>query len=238
MVLTLMPLMLGVAGVGEAAPAGLINPVSSATAAEPGQKIPHEGGQPVVVTVNEFRSGATEIPARATTDMFITALAQNKTFRVVERAQLAQGVVSEKQLNAQQLSSGTGASQKLTAADYIFEGTISEVNASEAQSSGTVGLAGMAVSRGKNVDAIAVDVRIVDAATGDVLGVVTARTTVKSGSSGVSGVGSLLSTFLAKKAIDTTYTPDLNIQNQHKQSLDEALRAVITQAVTQLAARF
>ncbi len=231
-----MALILG----GAILQAALAAPAESGAAATaaPVHKIPHEAGQPVAVTVYEFRSGAAEIPARASTDLFITALVQNKAFRVVERAQLNQGVVPEKQLNAQQLTSGTGASQKLRAADYIFEGTISEANASAAQSQGALGVAGMTVSRGTNVDVIAVDVRIVDAATGDVLDVVTVRTTVKSSSSGVSGVGSLLGSFLAKKAIDTTYTPDANIQNQHKESLDEALRNVITQAVTQLAARF
>jgi curli biogenesis system outer membrane secretion channel CsgG len=206
--------------------------------APPVRKLPHKEGERVPVTIYEFRSGIYELPARGSTDMFITALIQNGTFRVVERNQLNQSVIAEKQLNSQGLSTGTSGAQKLRGAEYIFEGAITEANSSETQRSGSVGVAGMTVSGGKNRDVIAVDVRIVDAATGDVLDAVTVRKAIKSDSKGVSGVGNLLGTFLSKRGVDTTYTPDVNIQQQRKESLDEALRTAIAEAITQLAARF
>ncbi len=214
-------------------------PEAAATAAaEPAKKLPHKAGEPVAVTIYEFRSSINELPARGSTDMFITALSQNPAFRVVERSQLNQSVMAEKQLNSQGLSTGSTGRKKLRGAQYIFEGTISEANSSETQRSSTVGVAGMSVSGGSNRDVIAVDVRIVDAANGDVLDSVTVRKAIKSASKGVSGIGSLIGTVLSRRHVDTTYTPDVNVQQQRKESLDEALRSVITDAVTQLATRF
>ncbi len=204
----------------------------------PVKKLPHKAGEPVAVTIYEFRSSINELPARGSTDMFITALSQNAAFHVVERSQLNQSVMAEKQLNAQGLSTGNGGKKKLRGAQYIFEGTISEANSSELQRSSSVGVAGMSVSGGSNRDVIAVDVRIVDASTGDVLDSITVRKSIKSDSKGVSGIGNLLSTVLSRHHADTTYTPDVNVQQQHKESLDQALRAVIAEAVSQLSARF
>jgi curli biogenesis system outer membrane secretion channel CsgG len=204
----------------------------------PVRKLAHTEGEPVAVTIYEFRSGIYELPARGTTDMFITALAQSGKFRVVERAQLNQGIMTEKQLNSQGLSTGDVAQQPLRGAQYIFEGSITEANPTETQRSSSVNVAGMSVSGGKSEDVVGIDVRILDAATGDVLDTVVLRKAIKSKASGVSGVGNLLGTFLSRHHVDTTYTPDVSVQQQRKESLDEALRALIAEAVTQLAARF
>src|SRR5262249_17226096 len=122
--------------------------------------------------------------------------------------------------------------------EYLFEGTISEANASETQRSGQVSVAGMAVGGGKNRDVIAIDVRIVEASTGDILDSVTVRQAIKSDSANVSGIGNLLSTVMAQKGVSSPYTPDVNLAQQRKQSLDGALRSVINEAVAQLATRF
>jgi curli biogenesis system outer membrane secretion channel CsgG len=206
--------------------------------APPVKKLASNGTDPVTVAIYDFRSNIQELPSRGATDMFVTALQQNGRFRVVERAQLNQDIAVEKQLNAQGSSTGTAASKQLHGADYIFEGAVTEANAGESANSSAVGVAGMSVSGGKNQDVIAIDVRIVDAGTGDVLDAVSVHKNVKSKAAGVSGVGNLLGSVLARHGADTTYTPDVNVQQQHKDSLDAALRAAIDDAVTQLAARF
>jgi len=124
----------------------------------------------------------------------------------------------EKQLNSQGLSSGQSGRKKLRGAQYIFEGAITEANSGEKQNSSAVGIAGMSVTGGSNADAISVDVRIVDAENGDVLDSVTVRKTIKSASKGVSGIGNLIGTVLSRRHVDTTYAPDVNVQQQRKRA--------------------
>ena len=202
------------------------------------KKLPRKTGERIAVAIYEFRSSVGEIPARGSTDMFKTALVQSGQFRVVERARLNEGVVREKQLNASGLATGKAGSEQLTGARYIFEGSITEANASQTQRSAGFSVAGMELSGSSNKDVIGIDVRIVDAATGDIVDVVTVRKVVASDSAGVSGVGNLVGTMLARKGKSTTFVPDVQLQQQRKESLDVALRAVIDQAVTELAGRF
>ena len=105
----------------------------------------------VPVAIYEFRSSVTEIPARGATDMFIDALVHNGQFRVVERSQLNQSLLIEKQLASQGMSAPED-NKPLRAARYLFEGTISEANASQDQHSGAFSIAGMSIGRGKNKD--------------------------------------------------------------------------------------
>ena len=202
------------------------------------KKLPHKAGELVAVSIYEFRSSVGEIPARGSTDMFKTALVQSGQFRVVERARLNEGVIREKQLNAAGLSTGKAGAEQLTGARYIFEGSITEANASQTQRSGGFSVAGMELSGSTNKDVLGIDVRIVDVATGDVLDVVTVRKSVASDAVGVSGIGNLVGTMLTRKGRSTTYVPDVQLQQQRKESLDAALRAAIDQAVIELAGRF
>jgi curli biogenesis system outer membrane secretion channel CsgG len=94
------------------------------------------------------------------------------------------------------------------------------------------------VSGGKSHDTIGIDVRIVDAATGDILDSVALRRAVKSDSAAVSGVGGFLRAAMDRRGVNTAYVPDVDVAQQRKQSLDEALRGLIEDAVAQLAARF
>jgi len=200
--------------------------------------LPRKPGELVTVSIYEFRSSVTEIPARGTTDMFKTALVNSGQFRVVERARLNQGVIPEKQLNASGLSSGRSARDKLLDAKYIFEGAITQANPGETQRSGGVGIAGAQIGSSTNRDVIGIDVRVVDVATGAIVAVVTVHKSIASDSSSVSGLGSLLGTVLAQQGKSTAYVPDVQYQQQRKQSLDVALRAAIDQAVIELANRF
>jgi curli biogenesis system outer membrane secretion channel CsgG len=201
------------------------------------KSLPRRTGDRVPVSIYEFRSSVGEIAARGGTDMFETALVQSGQFRVVERARLSEGVVREKQLNASGLSSGASASEVLTGAKYIFEGAITEANASETQRSGAIRIAGAEFGASTNKDVLGIDVRVVDVASGEIVNVVTVRKSIASDSTSVSGIGSLIGTMLSKKGKSPAYAPDFQMQQQRKESLDVALRAAIDQAVIELASR-
>jgi curli biogenesis system outer membrane secretion channel CsgG len=200
--------------------------------------LPRKTGELTSVSIYEFRSSVSEIPARGATDMFKTALVNSGQFRVVERSRLNEGVIREKQLNAGGLSSGTSATEKLTGARYLFEGTITQANAGETQRTGAFGIAGAQIGGSTNRDVIGVDVRVVEVATGDIVAAVTVQKALAGDSASVSGIGSLLGTVLAQRGKSTTYVPDVQLQQQRKQSLDVALRSAIDQAVAELADRF
>ena len=212
--------------------------VDAAPSTQAVKALPRKPGELTTVSIYEFRSAVTEIPARGTTDMFKTALVNSGQFRVVERARLNEGVMREKQINAAGLSGGKSAREKLTEAKYIFEGTITHANAGETQRSSAFGIGGAQVGGSTNRDVIGIDVRVVSVASGEIVGVVTVRKAIGSQTQSVSGLGNLLGTVLAQQGKSTAYVPDVQFQQQHKESLDTALRAAIDQAVIELAGRF
>ena len=193
----------------------------------------------VAVTVYEFRSSVPEIGARGATDMFKTALVGNGRFRVLERARFNEGVVREKQLNASGQSGGKNAQQPVTAADYIFEAAITEIAAGEAQTQAGIHMAGLQLGGGSSRDSMGIDVRIVDAASGEIRDAISLRRPLRSGAAQLSGTASFVQTVLAQRGKSPgVYTPDVNVQSSRKDSVDQALRALIDDAVAQLAARF
>lgn len=213
-----------------AADARAVGAAPSATAAD-------RASRPIVA-IYEFRSGVSEIGARAATDMFVTALVKSGRFRVVERSRLNEGVVREKQLNANGLATGDVGGTQLQGARFVFEGSVSQANASEDQHASGIGLGGMEVGGGSNRDTLAIDVRIVDAASGEVLDVVTAQRSVTATSSSLSGVGNLLSAVAGSRGYGIPVVPDVHVQQQHRESVDDALRSAIEAAVATLAERF
>ena len=202
------------------------------------KKLPSKPGERVAVTIYEFRSVMPNVSGRAATDMFKTALVQSGQFRVVERSRLSEGVVREKHLQQGGYASGKAAQTQLRGAKYVFEGTLSEADQSEVQRSGGVGVAGMQIGGGSNQDSIAIDVRIVDAGSGDIVDAITVRKSIRSDEASVSGVGNLLSTVMAQRGKSSPYTPDVQAQQRRTEGVDSALRAVIDEAVLQLARRF
>lgn len=200
--------------------------------------LPRKPGALTAVSIYEFRSTVPDVAARGTTDMFKTALVNSGQFQVVERARLNEGVLREKQINASGLSTGKSASDKLVEAKYIFEGAVTQATASETQRLGAFGIAGAQFGGSTNRDVIGIDVRVVDVASGTIVAVVTVRKAIGSDSVNVSGIGNLLGTVLGQKGKSTPYVPDVQLQQQRKQSLDVALRAAIDQSVIELANRF
>ena len=192
-------------------------------------------GERTAVTIYQFRSGIASLNNAAATDMFTTALVRSGQFRVVERAQFNPGVIAEKSLNAAGKTTGTGAQIKLTAAKYIFEGAISEAANNTDQSASTMSLGGMNATHGNASGAIAIDVRIIDAETGDVLDSVSVSEPLRSRKSGVSGVGSLMGALGAFKA--GGIAGDLGTSSSHDDNIDHALRGAIEDAVLELVHR-
>lgn len=202
------------------------------------KELPRKPGERVAVTIYEFRSLLPAMNARTATDMFTTAMVQSGQFRVVERNRLNEGVVREKQLQQSGWASGNAAQQQLRGAQYIFEGTVSEANVAESQGSGGINIAGLQIGGGGSKDSIAVDVRVVDAASGDVLDAVTVRKPIASREAGVSGVGNLIGTAMAQRGRSSPYVPDVQAQGRTSEGIDSAVRAAIEEAVIQLARRF
>ena len=202
------------------------------------QALPQRSGDRVTVAIYEFRSSVTEVSARGSTDLFTTALVRSGQFRVVERARVNEGVIREKQMNGSGLTKGDDAAHLLTGAQYLFEGAITEANTSETTRSGGIAVAGMQVGGGRNRDVIGIDVRVVNASSGEIVDVVTVRKSIAGDAVSVSGVGNLVGTVMSRRGKDPTYVPDAQFDQQRKESLDVALRAAIDQAVVTLAARF
>jgi curli biogenesis system outer membrane secretion channel CsgG len=194
--------------------------------------------QRVAVTIYEFRSGVQEVNAATATDMFTTALIKSGQFRVVERERLNQGVVIEKQLNAAGQTTGDTAQSQLRGVRYIFEGIISEANAGEDARQASVNIGGLNLGKGTNKDSITIDVRIVDADTGDVLDAVDVSQMLNDSSANIGGTLALASTVAAMHGRNVNpLTPDVNYQSSHKDSVDRALRACIEASVLELAKR-
>jgi curli biogenesis system outer membrane secretion channel CsgG len=194
--------------------------------------------QRIPVTIYEFHSGSQSVSVAAATDMFTTALVKSAQFRVVERQRLNQGVIYEKQLNGAGQASGDAAQHQLTGARYIFEGTVTQANASESQHQGGVNIGGLNLGGGTNKDTIAVDVRILDARTGDVLDSVSVTKALNGSNTGLSGTGALVGTVAAMRGhIANPLTPDVNYQSSQKEGVDQALRACIESAVLELIKR-
>jgi curli biogenesis system outer membrane secretion channel CsgG len=194
--------------------------------------------QRVPVTIYEFHSGVQGVNVAAATDIFTTALIESHQFRVVERNRLNQGVVYEKQLNGAGQATGDSAQHQLRGARYIFEGTVSEANAGADQHQGGVSIGGLSFGGGKNKDTIAVDIRILDANTGDVLDSVSVSKALNDSAVGVGGTAALASTLASMSGRTASpLTPDVNLQSSHKESIDKALRACIETSVLTLIKR-
>ncbi len=175
----------------------------------------HERRKPVAVYTFDNKTGfphGLKI-TNGMTEMLMTALVQTKQFRVLDRAALDQ-LMAERRLQQSGQATGTAGATQLTGAAFIVTGAVTELS----QSSG----GGFQLD--KNLDLgvrvmnaqVALDLRITDAGTGEVMASVPIRKTVrKTGmaaghSWGVSG--------------------DVQISN----ALDQAVRETLEEAVYQV----
>jgi curli biogenesis system outer membrane secretion channel CsgG len=189
------------------------------------------------VTVYEVRTEVAEINARAATDMFTTALVKSRRFRVMERSQLEAGVGKERALNQKGISTGDAGAYKLGGAGYIFEAVISEANLGAEKSESETEIGGMRMGNGKITDVIGMDVRVIDASTGEIVDAINVRKRLETKGSSVSGVGNLLGNALSKGGAGGlgSMTPEYSSRKTQRESPDQAVRALIELAVAELA---
>jgi curli biogenesis system outer membrane secretion channel CsgG len=191
-----------------------------------------------MVTVYEVTSSVSEIEARAATAMFTTALIKSKQFRVMERSKIANGVAREREMNQTGVTSGNSATKQIKGANVIFEATISEATASKSSSSGGFSIGGMQLGGGSTADEVGMDVRVLSVGSGEVMDAINVRKEVAGSQSSVNGIGSLLGTLAANSGQDLHgMNPDANFQSAHKEGMDRAVRALMEQAIFELAQR-
>lgn len=203
------------------------------------EQLPRGKGQPPVVTIYEFRSSVSEISARGATDMFTTALVKSGAFTVAERARLQEGVMREKQMNAAGQTTGTTGTQKMAAAAYVFEGSITEFNDSETGRERGFSLGGMQIGTKKQTASIGLDVRVVEVDSGLVIDSINVRKRLSSSQSSVSGIGSLAKSVKGLATGDSSIPldPDVSRSDSRRDSVDRALRACIETTVLELVKR-
>lgn len=189
------------------------------------------------VTVYQVRSEVAEINVRAATDMFTTALIKSHRFRVMERSRLEAGVGKERALNEDGITTGDAGAYKLAGAGYIFEAAISEANLGATESESNTGIGGMNVGSGKITDVIGMDIRVIDASTGEIVDAINVRKKLETTGSSVSGVGNLIDnalTFSGKSGLGSM-TPEHSSRKTQRESVDQGIRALIELAVVELA---
>lgn len=194
--------------------------------------------QRVAVSIYQFRSDISQLSADTATDMFMTALVKSGQFRVVERNRLEAGIDQEKRRNAAGQTTGNTAQHPLRGARYLLEGAVTESNPGVNNKQGGINIGGFQIGGSKNKDVVAIDVRILDADTGDVLDSVTISHPVKGGSVGISGTAALAGTIAAAKGgTASAFVPDVTAQNASQDGVDPAIRACIEDAVLEIAKR-
>ncbi len=198
------------------------------------ESLPRVTGPRKVVTIYEFRSSVPEVSAAAATDMFTTALIKAGAFAVAERQRMNEGVMMEKQMNSQGLTTGEIANQQLAGAAFIFEGTISEANPDESRTGLGGTFKGLGLETSGQKANLGLDVRVIDASNGVVLDAVNVRKPIKQGGFSAQGIGSFAQNF-TKKSLGGA---DLNIDRESKEGIDQALRACIEEAIYELVKRY
>jgi len=193
------------------------------------ESLPRPKGKRKVVTIYRFNGRAKGITGRTATDMFTTALVKAGRFKVVERQRLG-NVMREKNLNRSGRSTGKSSLYKLRGADYIFEGTISEVNNSKSRSRVSGSYKGLGAGTGDNTGSIGLDIRVLDARDGTVLDAINVRKEIKSANASVSGIGRFISNFTGRRV-----GGDIGVSKSKNESVDEAVRACIEEAIYQIA---
>ena len=191
-----------------------------------------------MVTVYEVTSNVSEIDARAATTMFTTALVKSKQFRVLERNKITNGVARKREMNQTGVTTGNRSTKQIKGANVIFEATFSEATAAKSSGSGVFSIGGMQLGGGSTQDEVGMDVRVLSVGTGEVLDAINVRKEVASSQNSMSGIGSLLGTLAANSGRDLQgLTPDASFQSARKEGMDRAMRALMEQAIFELAQR-
>lgn len=192
------------------------------------------------VTIRQFRSSVPEVTAAAATDVFMTALVETGKFRVLERLRMNEGINQEKQLNAQGATDGNAADVKLVSAKYIFEGTVSEAQVDQNATSVGLSVMGLGGKKTYTRDTIGIDVRVIEVDSGIVADAIKVRRKIEGTTTEAGGIGDALTNVLSSRFLGGAVQAAGNkeYQNKDKESLDNALRLAIEEAVKKIAERF
>jgi curli biogenesis system outer membrane secretion channel CsgG len=192
------------------------------------------------VTIREFRSSVAEITPRAATDMFMTALVEAGKFRVLERARLAEGVMAERGLNQAGLVSGQSADIKLVSAKYVFEGTVSEAQMDQNSTSAGLNIMGIGAKRTTTRDTIGIDVRVIEVESGVVADAIKVRRQIKGKATEAGGIGDAATNAISNRFLGGAVhaSGGKEYESRSKESLDNALRLAIEEAIEKIAKRF
>ncbi|MEO8670848.1 MAG: CsgG/HfaB family protein [Tahibacter sp.] len=132
------------------------------------------GGEKIAIGVAEFKNESGAAWWRGgvgweLSGMLSNELASSGAFRVVERAKL-ENVLEEQNLAASgRVRSGSGAKiGKLTGADYLVMGTVTAYEENAASTGGGLSIKGISLGGKKSEAYLAVDIRVVNATTGDI----------------------------------------------------------------------
>lgn len=150
-------------------------------------------GLPIPVVTTEREAPPGHLGA-AMTEQLTTVLINTGRFVVLERKALDE-VMKEQDLGASGRVSGETAAPigQLTGAEWLIKAAITEFESTKSRSGGLIGLKDLGGIAGRKAEAfIKMDVRIVDAATGEVIDSVAAEGRAKrSGAAGVVGIGDI-----------------------------------------------
>jgi curli biogenesis system outer membrane secretion channel CsgG len=99
-------------------------------------------------------------------DMLITQLTENKQVKVYERTELG-AVLGEQELQA--ATGARGAEGNLTGVEYLIKGTITEYTFEQSSTGGKIGFRGFGLGLKSANAHVALDIRIIDAGSGEVV---------------------------------------------------------------------
>jgi len=149
-----------------------------------------DDGRPVIA-VSEFRNESGAAWWRGgvgweLSGMLSNELSSSGAFRVIERSKI-EAVLEEQNLAASgRVSAGTGAKiGKLTGAQYLIFGTVTAYEENTASTGGLISFGGVAVGGKSSKAYLAIDLRVVDATTGEVSYSRSIEGTAKGGGVGV-----------------------------------------------------
>ena len=110
------------------------------------------------------------VVTQGATDMLITALARSRQFKVLDRTSLGD-FMNEQQLQAEdRLASGEGPNVgQMTGADYIINGAITEYQVDKTSGGLGISIGGLGGTKEKAVAKTAIDLRVVDTTTAEVV---------------------------------------------------------------------
>lgn len=209
-------------------------------------RLPRPVGDKPVVAIYEVRSAVAEVPVKAATEMFMTALIKSGAFQVAERARLEEGAGRERALMAAGTTayaavSGTPApapALPYAAARYVFEVVISEATVGADRHDNSFSLGGAQLGHKGSSDQIGMDIRITDVATGLVIDAVNTTAKIEARAKQVSGLNSLAGRLLRRAGGGSVpLDADATISTSHQDGVERAVRSCIEAGVAELARR-